>query len=60
MYNQSGNSVLGVETVDPSQTGSYGIVEVEQLKNYQRITNIVENPNRKKRLPTLQLSAATS
>ena len=44
VYNQSGNSVLGVETVDPSQTGSYGIVEVEQLKNYQRITNIVEKP----------------
>lgn len=44
VYNQSGNSVLGVETVDPSQTGSYGIVEVEQLKNFQRITNIVEKP----------------
>ena len=41
IYNQSGNSVLGVETVDPSQTGSYGIVEVEKLKNFQRITNIV-------------------
>ncbi len=34
----------GVETVDPSQTGSYGIVEVEKLKNFQRITNIVEKP----------------
>lgn len=44
VYNQSGNSVLGVENVDPSQTGSYGIVEVEQLKNYQRIINIVEKP----------------
>ncbi|STZ75609.1 UTP--glucose-1-phosphate uridylyltransferase GalU [Bergeriella denitrificans] len=44
IYNQSGNSVLGVETVDPSQTGSYGIVEVEQLKSFQRITNIVEKP----------------
>lgn len=44
VYNQSGNSVLGVETVDPSQTGSYGIVEVEKLKNYQRIINIVEKP----------------
>ena len=44
IYNQSGNSVLGVETVDPSQTGSYGIVEVEKLKNFQRITNIVEKP----------------
>lgn len=44
IYNQTGNSVLGVETVDPSQTGSYGIVEVEKLKSYQRITNIVEKP----------------
>ena len=44
VYNQSGNSVLGVETVDPSQTGSYGIVEVEKLKNYQRVINIVEKP----------------
>ncbi len=44
VYNQSGNSVLGVETIDPSQTGSYGIVEVEKLKSYQRIVNIVEKP----------------
>ena len=44
IYKQSGNSVLGVETVDPAQTGSYGIVEVEKLKNFQRITNIVEKP----------------
>ena len=44
VYNQRGNSVLGVETVDPSQTGSYGIVEVEKLKSYQRIINIIEKP----------------
>ncbi len=44
IYNQTGNSVLGVETVDPSKTGSYGIVEVENLKSYKRITNIVEKP----------------
>ena len=44
VYNQSGNSVLGVETVDPSQTGSYGIVEVEKLKSYQRVVIIVEKP----------------
>ena len=44
VYNQSGNSVLGVETVDPSQTGSYGIIEVEKLKSYQRVVNIVEKP----------------
>ena len=44
IYNQTGNSVLGVETVDPSQTGSYGIVEIENLKNYKRVTSIVEKP----------------
>ena len=44
VYNQSGNSVFGVETIDPSQTGSYGIVEVEKLKSYQRVVNIVEKP----------------
>ena len=44
IYHQTGNSVLGVETIDPAHTGSYGIVEIEQLKNYQRITNIVEKP----------------
>ncbi|KQB48956.1 UTP--glucose-1-phosphate uridylyltransferase, partial [Neisseria meningitidis] len=40
----SGNSILGVETVEPSQTGSYGIVETEQLKQFQRIIGIVEKP----------------
>ncbi|WP_274572648.1 UTP--glucose-1-phosphate uridylyltransferase GalU [Neisseria leonii] len=44
IYHQTGNSILGVETVDPSQTGSYGIVEVENLKSYRRIINIVEKP----------------
>ena len=44
VYERSGNSILGVETVEPSQTGSYGIVEIEQLKPFQRITNIVEKP----------------
>ena len=44
IYEQSGSSVLGVETVDPAQTGSYGIVEVEKTENFQRITSIVEKP----------------
>ena len=44
VYERSGNSILGVETVEPSQTGSYGIVETEQLKPFQRITSIVEKP----------------
>ena len=26
LYHETGSSVLGVETIDPSQTGSYGIV----------------------------------
>lgn len=44
IYNQSGNSVLGVETVEPTQTGSYGIVETQAWQQYQRIHSIVEKP----------------
>ncbi|SNB71616.1 UTP--glucose-1-phosphate uridylyltransferase [Kingella negevensis] len=44
VYNQLGSSVLGVQTVDPSQTGSYGIVETLQWQNLQRIRSIVEKP----------------
>jgi len=44
VYRQTGNSVLGVETVAPSQTGSYGIVEVSPWQQYQRIQSIVEKP----------------
>ncbi|HRL02812.1 MAG TPA: UTP--glucose-1-phosphate uridylyltransferase GalU, partial [Vitreoscilla sp.] len=44
VYNATGSSVLGVETVDPSQTGSYGIVEIEPKEVYQRVTSIVEKP----------------
>ena len=43
-YNQIGSSVLGVQTVDPSQTGSYGIVETLGWLNFQRIKGIVEKP----------------
>ncbi len=43
-YNQTGSSVLGVETVAPEQTGSYGIVEIADWQNYQRIQSIVEKP----------------
>lgn len=45
IYNQTGHSVLGVETVDPSETGSYGIVEVQSENNHKKITNIVEKPH---------------
>lgn len=44
VYEQTGSSVLGVETVDHSQTGSYGIVEVSAWQQYQRIQSIVEKP----------------
>ena len=44
VYNATGSSVLGVETVDPSQTGSYGIVEIEPKDAYRRVTSIVEKP----------------
>lgn len=43
-YNQTGSSVLGVETVAPDQTGSYGIVEITDWQQYQRIQSIVEKP----------------
>ena len=42
--NQTGSSVLGVETVAPNQTGSYGIVEITDWQQYQRIQSIVEKP----------------
>ena len=44
IYNRTGNSVLGVETVDPMHTGSYGIVEVDAWQDVQRIRSIVEKP----------------
>ena len=44
IYQQTGSSVLGVETIDPSQTGSYGIVETEAQDGLQRVKSIVEKP----------------
>lgn len=44
VYNATGSSVLGVETVDPSQTGSYGIVETDGSEASPRVTSIVEKP----------------
>lgn len=44
IYRQTGSSVLGVETVEPSQTGSYGIVEVADWQKFKRIQSIVEKP----------------
>jgi UTP--glucose-1-phosphate uridylyltransferase len=44
-FEQHGVSVLGVETVPKDQTGSYGIVAVEDAPDgLQKVTNIVEKP----------------
>lgn len=43
-YEQTGASVLGVETVDPAQTGSYGIVETTPWQQFSRVQSIVEKP----------------
>jgi UTP--glucose-1-phosphate uridylyltransferase len=44
-FEQHGASVLGVETVPKDQTGSYGIVAVdEQPSGLMQVTNIVEKP----------------
>lgn len=44
-FDAHGASVLGVESVPADQTGSYGIVAVEEEPNgVQRVTNIVEKP----------------
>lgn len=43
-YEKTGSSVLGVETVEPSQTASYGIVEISPWQKFQRVMSIVEKP----------------
>lgn len=43
-YRHTGNSILGVETVAPEQTASYGIVATETRQDRQYIKNIVEKP----------------
>ena len=45
VYNSTGSSVLGVETVAPSETGSYGIVEISKVSGHNKITSIVEKPH---------------
>lgn len=44
-YQETGCSVLGVETVAHEQTGSYGIVEVSARGHHQYIHNIIEKPH---------------
>ena len=43
-YNQSGSSVIGVQTIDHAQTESYGMVETTPWQGWQRISGIVEKP----------------
>jgi UTP--glucose-1-phosphate uridylyltransferase len=43
-FERHGKSVLGVETVPHDQTGSYGIVAVQNDAGAQRVTKIVEKP----------------
>lgn len=44
IYNQTGKSVLGVETVAPENTSSYGIVETTNWQQFMRVSSIVEKP----------------
>jgi UTP--glucose-1-phosphate uridylyltransferase len=45
-FDSHGTSVLGVETVPKDQTGSYGIVEIdESVAGVKRVTRIVEKPH---------------
>lgn len=47
-FEKHGASVLGVETIPHDQTGSYGIVAVQQeASGAQRVTRIVEKPKPK-------------
>ncbi len=46
VFDDTHSSVLGVETVAREETGSYGIVEVqENPRGYQQVASIVEKPH---------------
>ena len=46
LFDRTGSSVLGVETVPRDQTGSYGIVAVEEKTDgLMNVTRIVEKPS---------------
>jgi UTP--glucose-1-phosphate uridylyltransferase len=54
VYAAKGASVLGVEDVLPSETGSYGIVDAEPIEaNLLRVKSIVEKPKPKDAPSTL-------
>nr|WP_279037334.1 UTP--glucose-1-phosphate uridylyltransferase GalU [Snodgrassella alvi] len=44
-YYRTGCNVLGVENVDPQQTGAYGIVEINHQNDFDYIQSIVEKPH---------------
>lgn len=45
VYVAKGGSVLGVEDVSPSETGSYGIVDAQQIEaNLLKVNSMVEKP----------------
>lgn len=54
VYLAKGRSVLGVEDVLPSETGSYGIVDAQEVEtNLLRVNSIVEKPKPKDAPSTL-------
>jgi UTP--glucose-1-phosphate uridylyltransferase len=44
-YYRTGCNVLGVENVDPQQTGAYGIVEITNEDGFDYVKSIVEKPH---------------
>ncbi|MCO6507102.1 MAG: UTP--glucose-1-phosphate uridylyltransferase, partial [Snodgrassella sp.] len=44
-YHRTGCNVLGVENVDPQQTGAYGIVETAREDSFDYVKSIVEKPH---------------
>ena len=44
-YYHTGCNVIGVENVDPLQTGAYGIVEINHQNDFDFVKSIVEKPH---------------
>lgn len=44
-YYRTGCNVIGVESVDPLQTGAYGIVEINHQNDFDFVKSIVEKPH---------------
>ncbi|MCT6881502.1 UTP--glucose-1-phosphate uridylyltransferase GalU [Snodgrassella alvi] len=45
VYYRTGCNVLGVENIDPQETGAYGIVEITREDTDDYIQNIIEKPH---------------